>query len=49
MKLRLLVDKSIRGEPAFAGDVVDVSDVVGQWLIDQGFAESITGVIDIDD
>jgi hypothetical protein len=48
MEVRLLVDKSIRGEPAFAGDVVEVGELVGQWLIDEGFAEFIT-IEEIDD
>lgn len=41
MKVILTVDKSIRGEPAKAGDTVDVGNLCAQWLIDNQFAELV--------
>ena len=41
MKVKLIVDKWIRGEPAEAGDTVDVGDLCAEWLIDNKFAEPV--------
>lgn len=41
MRIKLLKDKFIRGEPRKKDETVEVSDGVGQWLIDRGAAESI--------
>jgi len=40
MKIKLLKDKSIRGNITIAGSTVDVSDLVAVDLIDNGDAES---------
>lgn len=39
MKIKLLKDKSIRGNLTIAGSTVDVSDLVAIDLIDNGDAE----------
>tara|TARA_R110002153_G_scaffold100761_2_gene236784 strand:- start:3263 stop:3451 length:189 start_codon:yes stop_codon:yes gene_type:complete len=39
MKIKLLKDKSIRGNITIAGSTVDVSDLVAVDLIDNGDAE----------
>lgn len=44
MKLKLVVDKSIRGEPCKAGDVVEVGNLCGKWLIDNNFAKKVSSV-----
>ena len=41
MKIKLLKDKFIRGEPCKKGATVDVSDGVAQWLIDRKDAEPV--------
>lgn len=41
MKIKLLKDKSIRGELTEAGTVVVIGDLVGQELIVNGDAEAV--------
>lgn len=41
MKVKLLKDKSIRGELTEAGTTVDVGDLVGKKLIVNGDAEAV--------
>ena len=41
MKVKLTADKSIRGEPRKAGDTIEVSKCVAEWLIERKAAEKI--------